>query len=73
MSGDDGGVFSAVVQRLNLGGDVMKLLDAVIAIDECDIAIVDADGNDIDWSDNGLRNVISIRILDRDTILVIVR
>lgn len=50
----------------------MMLKEAVEAIDNCKVAIADANGNDLTLIFNEERDVISIQIMSRDCMLVIV-
>ena len=50
----------------------MLLKEAIEAIDNCEVAIADENGNDITLIFNEDRYVSSIQIMSRDCILVIV-
>lgn len=50
----------------------MKLSEAIEAIDNCEVAIADENGNDLTPVFNEDRYVVSIQIMSRDCMLVIV-
>lgn len=50
----------------------MLLKEAIEAIDNCEVAIADENGNDLTLIFNEDRNVVSIQIVGRDCALVIV-
>ncbi len=50
----------------------MKLQEAIEAIDNCEVAISDENGNDLTMIFNEERDVVSIQIMSRDCMLVIV-
>lgn len=50
----------------------MQLKEAIEAIDNCEVAIADENGNDLTLISNEDRIVVSIQIMSRDYMLVIV-
>lgn len=50
----------------------MKLSEAIEAIDNCEVAIADENGNELMLIFNENRYVVSIQIMSRDCMLVIV-
>lgn len=72
MSGAAGGA-SGRRAAANLGGDILKLQEAIEAIDNCEVAIADENGNDLTLIFNEERDVVSIQIMSRDCMLVIVK
>lgn len=51
----------------------MLLKEAIEAIDNCEVAIADENGNDLTLISNEDRIVVSIQIMSRDCMLVIVK
>lgn len=51
----------------------MLLKEAIEAIDNCEVAITDTNGNDLTLIFNEERKVVSIQIMTRDCMLVIVK
>lgn len=50
----------------------MKLKDVIILIDECEVYIADNDRNELTLNGNEEAKVISIQIMDEQTMIVIV-